>query len=753
MTMARPLILLLVVAAGANAQAWAAPRHVPRTILALYDSRYDAEPRYLNLHQIAEMPLNHLGLLVRYHDINTPLPALQNMEDVRGILTWFRSDEMADPIAFLAWVDRALDSGKRFVVLGGIGARADLKGRLTPAAHLHRFWSKLGLATDDEWTTITYDWEVSVTDRRMLEFERRLTGVLPPFRRVRKVDSRVRSYLVVSRRGDPASASDLVTVGPSGGYAAEGYFHLATSEGIPRRHWYVNPFEFFREAFATDDLPKPDTTTLSGRRIFFSHVDGDGWRNRTELAQYRKDRTSSAEVIFREVLLRYPDLPVTIAPIAGDLDPAWHGSAEMLRLARQMLALPHVEAGSHTYGHPLDWAYFDRTAAVPAMDATRPPEPVCSTRSSAGCESSTPPMRRQPACREASGIRRRTRTRGHGVESTRRRAATSIEPFDLDLEIAGSIGFINSLLPRGKRVEVLQWSGNTTPYEAAIAASRAAGVRNLNGGDTRFDPEFPSYAWVAPVGRGVGAEWQVYASNSNENTYTNLWTDRFFAFKFLTATLKNTESPRRVTAHNIYYHMYSGEKLPSLTAVLENYRYAATQELAPITASAYAAVVDGFHTATITELEPHQWRVEHRDGLQTIRFDDLSAPWVDFARSSGVVGQRVHQGSLYVALDPAVSAPVIALTRVPPTQPYLVHARWVVSHLQAGDSGFSFRATGFGPGVSAWQVTPQTTFLVSVTTRNGTTTRRRQVSDAAGALTVDLGPAAGAPVHVEVTRG
>ena len=189
------------------------------------------------------------------------------------------------------------------------------------------------------------------------------------------------------------------------------------------------------------------------------------------------------------------------------------------------------------------------------------------------------------------------------------------------------------------------------------------------------------------------AAWQVYASNSNENTYTDLWTDRFFAFKFLTATLKNTESPRRVTAHNIYYHMYSGEKLPSLTAVLENYRYAATQELAPITASAYAAVVDGFHTATITELGPREWRVDHRDGLQTIRFDDLSTPWVDFARSSGVLGQRVHQGSLYVALDPAVSSPVIALTRVPSAQPYLVHARWLVSHLQAGNSGFSFRAT------------------------------------------------------------
>ncbi len=554
--MVRPLILLLVVAAGANAQALAAPRHVPRTILALYDSRYDPEPRSLLLHQIAEMPLNHLGLLVRYHDINTPLPSVQSMEDVRGILTWFRSEEMADPIGFLAWADRALDSGKRFVVIGGIGAGADLKGTLTPAVHLHRFWSKLGLHTDDEWTRITYDWEISVKDPRMLEFERRLTGVLPPFPRVRKVDSRVRSYLVVSRRGDPASASHLVTVGPSGGHAADGYFQLATTEGAQRRRqWYVNPFEFFREAFATDSLPKPDTTTLSGRRIFYSHVDGDGWRNRTELTEYRKERTSSAEVIFKEVLLRYPDLPVTIAPIAGDLDPAWHGNAETLRVARQMLALPHVEAGSHTYGHPLDWAYFDRKVEAPApTDVGLLDSLLGWVRGLTTAYAAPTGMQhgeRNPLDDEDSRAER-------GIHTTPR--SYNVEPFDLDLEIAGSISFINSLLPPGKRVQVLQWSGNTTPYEAAIAASRAAGVRNLNGGDTRFDAEFPSYAWVAPVGRQVGSAWQVYASNSNENTYTDLWTDRFFAFKFLTATLKNTESPRRVTAHNIYFHMYLGRE-------------------------------------------------------------------------------------------------------------------------------------------------------------------------------------------------
>ena len=82
---------------------------------------------------------------------------------------------------------------------------------------------------------------------------------------------------------------------------------------------------FFRLAFGTDDLPKPDTTTLCGRRMYFSHIDGDGWRNLCEINKYRKRRAMSAEVILDEVLMRFPELPVSVAPIAADLDLRWHG--------------------------------------------------------------------------------------------------------------------------------------------------------------------------------------------------------------------------------------------------------------------------------------------------------------------------------------------------------------------------------------------------------------------------------------------
>lgn len=740
--MPRPSLLVIAGLALSAGTASAQPHPVPRTILALYDGRYERETRYLPIHQIAEMPLNHLGLVVRYHDINAPLPRLEGMTDVRGVLTWFRSDAMADPIRFLTWADGAIDAGKRFVVVGDIAAGYDLARRPTPAGALQAFWSRLGLRPDGEWTTVTYDWAVSHIDRTMFEFERPLGGVLPAFPGMRKVDDRVRSYLVIRRSGDASTDAQLAAVGPHGGYIAAGYAHYATTDDPRGRQWYLNPFAFFREAFATDDLPKPDTTTVSGRRLFYSHVDGDGWRNLTELAQYRRRRTTSAQVILDHVIRRFPDLPITVAPVGGDIDPAWHGSEEMRRLARDILALPHVEAGSHTYSHPLEWSVLERAGARTAAPAdehllTRLTRWVLGAGEGAVAAS--------PARPPSDGVTTGRRRSAYEVSRT-----YDVRPFSVDLEVRDSIAFINGLLPPGKAVRVLQWSGNTLPGEASVAAARRAGVRNLNGGDTRFDPEFPSYGWVAPLGRTVGAERQVFASNSNENTYTDLWTERFFGFKFLTGTLENTESPIRVKPHNIYFHMYSGEKLPSLSAVLDNYRYASTRELAPVTASHFAAIVDGFFTATITEVGPRAWRIERRDALQTIRFDDAADQSVDYGRSSGVIGHRRYQGSLYVALDAADPAPVVALTTTPASGPYLVHARWLISDVRTAGGGFAFRAQGFGRGVAVWQVRPSTSFAMEVTAPDRPPQRGHARSDETGALTLDLGPASQEPMEVRV---
>lgn len=741
---ARLAVLTVCFAAGANPQE---ARPLRRTILAVYNSAQYRDVRDTRIHRLLEMPLNHLGMVVRYHDLQTGLPPVEQLDDVRGIVTWFRSDSMPHPAEFLEWGERLIDNGKRFVVIGDLSVSKDNQGNVTPVSLMNRFFLKLGIRIDN-WTPVTYNQRIVYQDPALIGFERPLPLVLPEFDRMRIIDPQVRSHLTVQRAdGDPTTMGSLVVTGPHGGWIEVGYTHFA-SGSQDKLQWYVNPFEFLRLAFAADELPKPDTTTLSGRRIYYSQIDGDGWRNLTEVTKYRREKLSSAEVILREAILPFPDLPVTAGPIAGDLDEQWFGTRESVAVARRMLSLPWVEAGSHTYSHPLDWETLFQQTANPApshRDAAIGTVSFWLDPSNWTAINRALERYSHPEANEGKASLKR----GHAALRS-----YSLYPFDPELEINGSIRFLNSLLPAGKRVAILQWSGTTLVPESILKATTRAGVRNINGGDTRFDREFNSYAWVSPLTRQVGALRQVYSSNSNENIYTNSWNERYFGFRYLHETLERTESPMRVKPVNVYYHMYSGEKQPGIDAVVENLQWARTRELAPVTASQYAAIVDGFHSAKFFEVGRRAWRIEHRDGLDTIRFDHADRDSVDWTASKGVIGQRHFQGSLYVALDAAERSPIVAIVSSPAmeTRPWLIQSRWKISQLTTGGREFRFAAQGYGAGQMEWQTQPDANYEVQIIQTAGTKQYLRAAADHEGRLRFTVSQSAIEPLQIHVLR-
>ena len=679
---------------------------VPRTILTFYDSKENSDIRTTRIHRYLEMAINHLGLKFKYLDINKPLPDLKDLEDIRGVFTWFNTDYMPDPPGFLSWADQLMDKKIKWVIFGLTGVVSDFQGNQTPLPLINRFLGRLGLQTQENWKNVTYDVKLKFTDKQMVEFERPYTGILPPFLKIYRVDETATTFLSASWGKDLATTSDLIVIGPQGGYAAPGYYISGNEEF---HQWYLNPFEFFRRAFATDDLPKPDTTTLSGRRMYYSHIDGDGWRNETEIEGYRDTQKLSAEVVFNEALEPFPDLPVTLAPIAGDLDPKWYGNEEALDLARKMLALPQVEAGSHTYSHPYFWEYYKDYKAEKEwgqfLAKKEKPDSLIAKRFAPFL----------PAKKNQSGqaAKKKSKEKDNPIPKIYNYPRAYLDyPFDLDQEIIGSIEFINKLCPPGKKVKVLQWSGDTSPFPAALAKTRQIQVMNINGGDTKFDSEFPSQSWVSSVGFQNEDQLQIYASLSNENTYTELWQNNYSGFQNLITTLKSTESPRRLKPFNLYYHMYSGQKTASLNALVKNLKYAQSQEIAPVATSHYAQIAEGFYSTRFVPLGPQRWRIENRGRLQTIRFDDAAGLAVNTEKSQGVIGQRHFQGSLYVSLDEARKNPVIALKIFSPgeklptaAQPYLVQGRWHISNLEfPRKHQATFTAQGFGDGEMVWKV-------------------------------------------------
>lgn len=738
------LLLLAGIATGMSAHA----QELPRKVLILWDSSVTTRWRETFAHLMLEMPLNRLGYVVEPVDVAKPMPPVSVLDGARAIVAWLEADTVPDARAAFAFIDAASTRGLHFVQIGDPAFLRSRDGRTNVAlAEANRVFSRAGFRLAEDFVRLTFDVEVLKKEPALVEYERPLDRLLPPFPVWRPADSRTRSLLVLRRRGQPDTESHVIMIGPGGGLASFGYSHFYEPE-LRRRQWRIDPFAFLAEALGAGGGPVPDVTTIAGRRIFFSQIDGDGWRNVTEIEPWKRRRKLSSEVILDEVLRAYPDLPVTVAPVVADLHPDWCGSDETRSIARRMFALPNVEAGSHTWTHPLDWGFFD------ALDVEAKERPF---------------LRRYPGCRsEPSRIaalidrikRKFTDLRDEpdsgeefdgqygtiGSYNTPRSFAK--RPFSIHAEIDEAAAYLTTLAPPGRGVPIVQWSGNTLPFEAVLAATRKAGLRNINGGDTRYDSEYDSVSYVAPIGRRVGAERQIYAAGSNENTYTDLWSDRYFGFRSLRETFERTGAPRRLVPVDLYYHIYSGEKEPALKALIGNVEWARSHELAPIRTSQYAAIAEGFYSARIVREGAGTWRILDRGALQTIRFDPpLDTDSVDLERSSGVIGFRNDAGALYVALDPAVAEAVVTLGgRAPAGRPSLRDSRWPVRGLQVTADGFTFETAGFGPGEMRWRAVPDADYVV--TPAGGEPVAAKAGRD--GTLQFVLPPVDGESVHVSV---
>ncbi len=578
---------------------------LPRSLVTLYNSKTQ-DQRFTSSHLYLEMPANHLGYRMIYLDINEPLPELPN--SVSAIVLWLDDGEVIpNTEQYLNWLEQALDSGKKIILIGEIGVSDSYTNNADGFAHLNRVLGKMGLVDQGRWINLTYDAQLTYKDPQITGFERDYGSPLPPYPYIQAIPDVGISHLQVTNSLHPEGPADLIITSDTGGYIASGYamYHLTKKdardkgeEWVKFRQWYVNPFMFLQLALNDDNMPRPDFTTLDGRRIFYSHLDGDGWNNLTLVEKYHKKRVTSAEVIYREVFSQFKDLPFSVGIIVSDILTECFGLPESRDIAKKILALPNVEPSSHTYSHPFYWRFFENRKPEEEIPLLKyyPKRPLYNVRfleslieekenpwKPYGVDFdklavSSPYLEEEilPWLKE-EGIDPKVMDKYHG-----RPRSYACAPFDLKKEITGAVDFINSLAPEGKKVKLVQWSGDTDPYEEALRLTREAGLLNINGGDSRFDDEYPSYASVAPLGLRVGKEWQIYSSNSNENTYTKLWTDRFFGFRYLKTTVNNTETPWRVAPFNIYFHTYSGEREASLNALLENLNFARTKEIIPI---------------------------------------------------------------------------------------------------------------------------------------------------------------------------
>lgn len=590
----------------------ASSAELPRRVLGIYDSLvdlgslgfadYTKQPYQVNesgvsnlTQQALAIVLNHYGYLVESLDVrNHPLPEVSEMDQYALVVVWFlRGTRVKDPEAFVNWVEQYRAAGGKVLLMEdhGVAAQPGVNS-VKSTLWAQRIYRALGIQFFNEFRDPAKVHIIS-KDASMLDFERKVDLPLNYYNKFRALDPKLKSYLSVHVPEVPDSQSDLVLLGPNGGMVAPGFAIYEESRERFRRQWKINPFKLVQTVLP-ERFPVPDVTTLNGKRLFYTHIDGDGFAN-VSTVDYGK---WAVEVILEKVVKHYPQMPIGISLVVGDIHPEWHGSEKAIRIARELLAQPNVEAASHGFTHPFTWKGWNRTSAY------------------------------QP--------------KGE---------------FRYEREIDDSVHWIEeNILPPGKKVKMYYWTGDTAPPEEAIKRVERLGIGQINGGDSRIDRLYPSYTSVAPILRQVGDSWQMFSSASNENLYTRLWSTRFFGYRNVLETFKNTDSPRRLAAIDVYYHFYSGDKMPSHLSLKQVYDWVLDQDVSMVYPSEYYQIVQGFINVRLVETSPNVYEVRDRGQLNTLRLDHHR---VDLKASKGI--KAVHQinTSQYLSLDETVSVPLI----------------------------------------------------------------------------------------------
>lgn len=598
---------------------------VRRRILIIHDSREAPSVKFSNAHRYLEMPLNHMGYLVDYANVSTEIPGAVYGDRYAGIVTWFSGSLTENQGKKLGhWLRTQQDAKMPIAVIGNFGY--PIERDIARSLRLTATASPVGQVS-----IVQADAMIGLE----LPPKPDRSRVLP----IRSTDENDRILLSLRDTRNETYTGAAITAW--GGFVLTP-FVVDDVPGTDRARWVIDPFAFLTAALRLPAIPVPDVTTENGRRLLFSHIDGDGFPSVAELP----GRPLAAEALYREILQKYR-LPTTASIIESEISPdGLHPelSARLESAARQIFALPHVEIASHSYSHPFKW------------DTIR---------------------------------------HGMFVNSQEDYYHLDIAGYklDLDREINGSIDYIRrQLAPPGKPVKVFLWTGDTTPGGEALSIADQAGLLNMNGGDTYISRLHPSLTAVGPLGTRNRGHLQVYAPITNENIYTNLWRGPFYGYERVIETFEMTESPRRLKPVDIYYHTYSASKPAGLKALHTVFAWTAGQPLHPVFASEYIHKVRDFNSLAIAR-DGDGWRIRGDGKLRTLRLPADMRPDLDSAQDVAGFSPAREGYYLHMADQAAWFASATGSTR----RPYLLDANGRLSDWQrrADNSKFAlnFRLT------------------------------------------------------------
>jgi hypothetical protein len=230
--------------------------------------------------------LEYLGYVPEYVSVAKGLPDYEVTAHYAGIVSVFESGFVS--AAYERWLSQQIHAGVRIAVFGGLGVRAD--------SALAR---ELGItALPAPKPGLAHKQAVEITQRgAWIGFEAEPSAHDVEGSAVVISGQGVETQLEL-RTGQGALATAIATT-RHGGFALS---HVFAQRGLQGElAWVLEPFAFLKQALALQDLPVPDVSTESGRRVALFVIDAEG------LAQPARLRGSPqiAHVLRTQILAKY----------------------------------------------------------------------------------------------------------------------------------------------------------------------------------------------------------------------------------------------------------------------------------------------------------------------------------------------------------------------------------------------------------------------------------------------------------------
>lgn len=640
-----------------------------RKILALFDSEVENVYYQSKIHRHAEYVLNYLGFIVESWDIQNQLPNERQMAQYYAIFSWFDGNAMKDPVTFLYWLQKQIRNNKKVVFWGSLPVFENkATNKTVDITVINSIFAYLGIKFEQKYEGNPFYIKIDFIDKKMMEFERAYDKFNLSYNKIISFAQHNKSYLTLSLTNRPNSESNLVVTGPWGGIAWGNKILFTQSRGKTVAgdfiQWHLNPFSFFIKALEVKNEPKMDVTVKNGKRIFYSHIDGDGFNGVSEV-----DKNASCGMLICEKIIRKYPLPVSVSFITSQLDKKYLGEKRSMETFTCLASQENVELASHTFSHPFVWS----------------------------------------------------KEQQNEFKDTYKFYGLPIEnyTFNPKVEIQGSLEYISKLAaPFGKKADMIFWSGNCLPEADALKIIYDNGFRNINGGDARFDKVCNSYAYITPLIRMVGPYRQIYTSNCNENIYTNLWTGPFYGFEKVVETFQNTAKDMIYRPINIYYHFYIAAKHSALGSLEKVCDYAMKQDINPVFTSEYIDRVHGFFDAEIENVRGSIWEIRNNGKCRTVRFDNTERV-PNMMSSANVLGYVIKKNSLYIHLGEAQKTVLVMETNPDNNHPFLVESNCEISDWKSTSDHIQYSFSNWlKPKFTFGGMVPNTTVTIHIKDNN-----------------------------------